>query len=345
MQRPVMFRRFFALFAILASHFVAFEICAQANFDEIEYNQRLSEFNANLKSGHFDLNDVLYPIPDLQQHRLNELAEIREAQITPIEGDLSKAQKKSIIQQELDTRNRADLHRVNLSWFDEVDTERAQYMPKSAAQKILRYVSRHPNVGNLANIRYDWFGKIGFCFGRGFAVHIASLYSGLHKRSIKKVFAVGDMGGWTFHVATMVKAYEGGWWVIDPIMDDVMTLEEWTAYFRNGYKKAQIRFYFTEGSRLTTRVTEYSRGQLGLDQKRFKDAYRGYFKDFLRAIRNPRRRRKLPQLSPEEYSRPIYRPVDFSNVQTVFKPIFTNNQNQLFSGKHACEINFRLLSE
>ena len=142
--------------------------------------------------------------------------------------------------------------------------------------------------------RYDPQARIGFCFGRSMAIHLQALQSGVHKESILKVYAIGNLqsGGISnsYHVATMIRAKGGRWWVLDPRRGEVvLDLESW-------YQK--MRVY---DSSLSLAITAAERGFVESANPYLKDSildkhWNGYFNDLLRFFRLEAKRKMQTRL-------------------------------------------------
>jgi len=110
------------------------------------------------------------------------------------------------------------------------------------ANQLLKWVQKDSKVTPLSNVwKYTTSTGTGYCFGRAVGVHIDALYRGVEKDKILKVWAVGDMGKFAFHVATMVQAKEGGWWVIDPILKRPIKIDDWWALMKKEDKQGNLR--------------------------------------------------------------------------------------------------------
>ncbi len=233
--------------------------------------------------------------------------------------------------------NQKDLDELAKDWFMKGKTDRPDFMTREDAQALFNFIKNHPVAGLDMVDHYDPHGNIQFCFGKAFATHIASLHAGLDPDSVRKVFAVGRMGKWSFHVATMVKAHEGGYWVIDPLLDRPMMVYEWMEYWENRYRNAKMRFYYTEGDRFAYSVPDYSRVNLGLDLSAQADFYNNYFKDFLDNIVKPENRVGLPELNKRENNQPFYDVLSYYSRPTVYR--------SPFFGGLKCEVHFKFLKE
>lgn len=128
--------------------------------------------------------------------------------------------------------------------------------------------------------------SLGFCFGRAVIVHAESLLRKVNPNAIKKIWVVGDMGHWGHHVATMVKAEDGGWYVIDNVTG-VVKSDQWiqrlTSMGRDSSRPPMI--FVTQASRFgpeNARVynTVDLFNQPPSPYNRETDYYSGYFFDY-----------------------------------------------------------------
>jgi hypothetical protein len=164
-----------------------------------------------------------------------------------------------------------------------IPTDRQQSLSRSEVEPLFERVARNPIVRLMKQKKYDPDGDIGFCFGRKFVAYLETLILGVHKSALRNVFVVGNIGAieskqtWKYHTALMVKATEGGWWVIDPLLGRVVTLEEW--YQRNNANdlKGDLRLYITNASRMGAGSSyPYTKVELASDE------YNNYFTDVLK---------------------------------------------------------------
>lgn len=153
------------------------------------------------------------------------------------------------------------------------------------AHDVLNSINRHPVVSDYNVDHYKNGSEIGFCFGRATYVHLALLRAGVQRSSIKKIWAVGPMQtgslDWQFHVATIVKADRGHWFVIDTFIGSVVTPEQWFQRMQEVSKDHTLRFYVSDPSKFSVSLGVYNRVQLGLDLTQEQDWYSHYFKDLM----------------------------------------------------------------
>lgn len=134
----------------------------------------------------------------------------------------------------------------------------------------------HP-VASLAVLeKYNAGRGVGFCFGRAMTVHLEALFvNGLHNSQIKKLWVVGDMGQWGFHVTAAVYSTEGKWIAVDPIKGGPMPVRDWYESMKATDRRGDLLFFETEAKRFGPTATEYRRW--GLQDP----YYNEYFTDLL----------------------------------------------------------------
>jgi hypothetical protein len=149
------------------------------------------------------------------------------------------------------------------------------------AQAVLDLIRQHPIVSETGSRKYDTkMGQIGYCFGQAAFAHLELLRRGADPKSIAKLFAIGPLmhsgRGWDFHVTTLVRARDNGWWAIDGLNTKVLSLEEWSKKvlsWAQDRKSPTIRFYFSDAVKLNPTPGAYNEKNL------FEPHYRGFFKD------------------------------------------------------------------
>ncbi len=157
---------------------------------------------------------------------------------------------------------------------------------RDLALRLYQQTSQNP-VADLCQIdKYDPNGQIGFCFGRATAAHLEALAQGIDKSSVRKMFIHGTLESgdtqWRYHVTTIVKAKDGGWWALDPIMGRPMKAEEWYQSMHRQYNPSNdARIVITPASRFSCNGGKYQRGSRAMDHPGLND----YFKDLLKTFR------------------------------------------------------------
>lgn len=140
---------------------------------------------------------------------------------------------------------------------------------------VFRKVKNHPVA---ATSKVDVYSKtspgMGYCFGRAMTSHLTAIAQGLDKNSIRKVWVVGNLGKWTYHVSTIVKDTKGQWYAIDPILSHPMKVEDWYKTMKTYDQAGDLRIIHTEAKR-------YGPGSdKKYDPNELKKAvYDGYFND------------------------------------------------------------------
>lgn len=160
---------------------------------------------------------------------------------------------------------------------------RLDSLTRQQANEVLREAMTDPVAAKHQLAKYDPKGNIGFCFGRAMWLHLELLRRGVNKHSIFKAFVVGDMLynkiTWQFHVATLVRADNGDWWILDPEFQRLLTLSEWFAYNQAMSPDKKLRLYITEANKFGASAEEYKTRAL-------EDGwYNSYFKDMLEDFR------------------------------------------------------------
>jgi hypothetical protein len=118
---------------------------------------------------------------------------------------------------------------------------------------LYKKVARHPVADYKIVKNYDPYGNMGFCFGRAMAAHIEAIQTGLDKKNIRKIWAVGEMSYkkimWQHHVATMVRGKNGVWYVIDPEYGRPLKMETWARTVKKMDSNGKLQFFITDAHR------------------------------------------------------------------------------------------------
>lgn len=152
-------------------------------------------------------------------------------------------------------------------------------------EKLFRDVMALPEVQESLCGSYRGSGKFGFCFGRAFAVHLKALRSGIDKRRIRKIWAVGDLRAhenkWKYHVSTIIQGDDGIWYAFDPSFGQVLTVDEWYAKIRSDWDPARTaRLYSTAAGQLFPYDWKgYSSPQLQ------REVFRKFFTDLMETMK------------------------------------------------------------
>ncbi len=190
--------------------------------------------------------------------------------------------------EEVAAQNKAEFWRMERLAREPIEStaRRAEFIDQSQAQKILDQNYHNQVVGFNKQKQYDPDLQLGFCFGRAMFTHLYLLHSGVAKESIMKAWVIGPMLSdglnWEYHVATIVKASDGGWWVIDRVAGRIIKIEEWFEKMQGMSTDDKLRIYFTSASRFSPFSDEtYNPRDLGLMESSESDFYNSYFKDML----------------------------------------------------------------
>lgn len=136
----------------------------------------------------------------------------------------------------------------------------------------------------------------GLCFAFATWVHIQSLINGIDKESILKIWAEGRFRSprgsiWSYHVATMIRAEDQNWWVVDAELG-VMTVDDWYANLKSRVEIAP--WHLNERDRIDNEIVRlfvseakrYSYGRGGIYRRySFNSDSQVYFNDMLNALR------------------------------------------------------------
>lgn len=153
-------------------------------------------------------------------------------------------------------------------------------------QEVFVELSHNPISKVDAVTRYDKRGDVGFCFGRALMVHYQLLGRGVPQSQMAKIFAVGKIRYknqlWDFHMATLVKATDGKWWVIDSLFEKPIPASDWmrrVTGFGVNRTFPEVRFYVTDPRKFQPSYPEYRLEQLTLPD------LRPYFDDLFTSLR------------------------------------------------------------
>lgn len=142
--------------------------------------------------------------------------------------------------------------------------------------------------------RYDPKEVLGLCFGRATIADIHARVRGVSPTAIKKIWVLGDMKKWQFHVATMLKEKDQ-WTVIDTYTGK-LSLERWMKRMQRDRKRdaRELMFFVTSAARFgfmsnhiysSSELFNYSYEELDNYVEDYKfsrdeDFYKGFFVDF-----------------------------------------------------------------
>ncbi len=206
----------------------------------------------------------------------------------------------------LDRSDQSAVHKWNQNL---VNALRSSPIPTSTTQKtsftdqeirlLYRALDNHPVASCKHLPKYDPQGNIGFCFGRAAAAHLLALQLGLHKESVRKIWAVGTMYAndvtWGHHVATMVRGTDKRWYVLDPEYKKVLPLENWMREVKKMDADGKLIFVSSDAKRFGP-VSSDTYQAIELKD----DFYNQYFEDLLEDIRKRSTEKKGGKLGPQE---------------------------------------------
>lgn len=184
-------------------------------------------------------------------------------------------------EQEAAFANRRALNELDATIVSHDNPKRLPGLEKAEMDELFARIRDNPVTAICNRKKYDPKNiGIGFCFGRAIAAHIEALRMGLAKESIKKVWAVGDLvdeeGAWSYHVTTIVRATDGTWWAIDPLMKSAIPVEEWYGRMQAIDTTGDMRIFITNAKRFGPgRQNKYSPQQLN------DKLYNGFFNDLM----------------------------------------------------------------
>ncbi len=134
---------------------------------------------------------------------------------------------------------------------------------------------------------------IGYCFGRAITSHMHAIRRGVEPQAMKKIWVVGPMrGDWGHHVAHMIRADDGSWWVIDNVTG-LVKADQWISSLKT-YKNTnkELMFFVSQASRFgprenftynTVNLFNVTDGNYDFFQKD-NDYYSGFFKDLFKYL-------------------------------------------------------------
>lgn len=211
---------------------------------------------------------------------------------------------KNLVERHVKKGQRGDFYReMNLrdvealkSYIPQKNSPRSTLAPSISAEEadeFLEFAQWHPQSSPYIVAHWDPEGQIGFCFGRAMAVDLEARFRGLDRNAIAKAWVVGQMklgtSEWAWHVTTILYSHELGWVAIDPIYDEVISIEEWYEDMQAANRKAghdDLRIYFTQSQRFgpSARGEWDSLGRY-VNRQIKDDFYNGFFEALLEVSR------------------------------------------------------------
>lgn len=168
-----------------------------------------------------------------------------------------------------------------------LESDAVNRLSKPQAKKLYDEMNNTPCVSNDSPYQRPGVA-IGYCFGRAIVSHMHALRRGIDPRAMKKIWVVGPMrGDWGHHVAYMVRAKNGSWWVVDNVTG-LVSHKEWIRQLKTfKYTDKELMFFVSEAARFGPRKN-YSYNTVNLFNiqgnqfsgfDREADYYRGFFRD------------------------------------------------------------------
>lgn len=158
----------------------------------------------------------------------------------------------------LKTRNE-----LALDLLQEVEVSQSEGISRKVALKIMERAYHHAVVGREAMDKYDPINsesktkKYGFCFVRADYIYFELRKFGVKRENIFKLFQIGKINGdptfgrpWSYHVVTLVKSIQGGWWAIDPFYRFVGSPREWYKINMAKIQMGRSLLYLTSPERM-----------------------------------------------------------------------------------------------
>ncbi|RZA09614.1 MAG: transglutaminase domain-containing protein [Proteobacteria bacterium] len=158
-------------------------------------------------------------------------------------------------------------------------------LTQDGIERLFADAMENPQVRESLCGGYNGSSKsLGFCWGRAMAMHLKALGAGLPNRSVRKLWAVGDLKNagteWRYHVTTLVRHEDGSWYAVDPIFGRPLKADEWFLRMRSEFDAQKtMRIYSSPASRFSPNTwAKYRRAELS------KELYHSFFADLLNSI-------------------------------------------------------------
>lgn len=124
--------------------------------------------------------------------------------------------------------------------------------------------------------------RFGFCFGRASMVHFEALSKSIPSDLIKKVWMIGKVKSWRYHVATILRS-GSDWYVLDTD-SGLMKIDNWVAKYNKQNliegRNRPLMYIVTEASR-----ESYFDSSSYKSKNFFSDQFEGYFYRFFEDLR------------------------------------------------------------
>lgn len=127
-------------------------------------------------------------------------------------------------------------------------TSEAPALAKNILAKLLS-----PPISQLDITHQSYKQRIGFCFGRALTAHWLLIKAGVKQHNMAKIFALGPIifksTVWEYHMATMFRAENGSWWILDPLYHTPLQVRVWmdkVEKLSSKKKNPRMAFYVTD---------------------------------------------------------------------------------------------------
>lgn len=194
-------------------------------------------------------------------------------------------------------QNNANINRIlEYELTQDLSGSNKRQLSRGEARRVFRATERERVVERQD--RYDPEEVLGLCFGRAIIAHIHALVRGVDESAIKKIWVLGDMEKWQFHVATILKT-DRGWYVIDTYTG-FMSVERWISRMERDKKRnaRPLMYFVSDSERFSfqsnfiyssvdlfatphTELENYVENTKDLEDR---DTYRGFFIDFFKSL-------------------------------------------------------------
>jgi len=221
--------------------------------------------------------------------KLSEPPTLSAGQATPYSGELEEklietfAEERRLANAEIPkTADKKERQRHLFATWSRKNDGVAERLAKSGGQpgadektilEVYRELAENPVARVDAVTRYDKRGDVGFCFGRAMLVHYLLLIRKIAPENIAKIFAVGKLRYknqlWDFHMATMVRGWDGQWWVIDTLFEKPLPFDEWrkmATAFGASREFPEVRLFVTDPRKFQPNYPAYRLSDLSVPE-------------------------------------------------------------------------------
>lgn len=175
-----------------------------------------------------------------------------------------------------------DVNSAQFSGWADKDAHKPKYLTLQNANFALLKALSNPVVSLDKYSKYDPDNKgIGFCFGRAMFLNTYLAIAGLDRGSMKKAFIMGSMskGAWAWHVTTIAQSKDRFgreiWLALDPVIGQVIEVQEWYRYWRQSSDDGKLRLYITDAGKFAAASGGYDENGLS------NPFYNNYFRDMM----------------------------------------------------------------